>query len=261
MTPLRRVLLGTLLVVLLASGCRLELDVNVSMDEDGSGTVEVVAALDPDAVERIGGDLGAVVELDDLRAAGWTVDGPTEDRDGFTRLRVQRAFGTPEEADEILAVIAGEEGPFQDFSLRRDVSFATTEWAFSGRVDFSGGLEALGDEALAEALDGEPLGQTVEEIEAQLGESLSRLVQVRVRARLPGEVTSNATTQADNGAVWQVGFGEGAVELEAEGTEHRTSTLLLVGAAVVLGLALLVVVLVRLAGRVTARDRAERDPA
>ncbi len=238
--------------VLAATGCRLELDVNVAMEEDGSGTVEVVTALDPEAVDRIGGDLAAVVELDDLRSAGWTVDGPTEDPDGSTRLQVRRAFGTPEEAGEIFAEIAGAEGPFQDFELRRDVSFATTEWAFSGRVDFSGGLEALGDDALAEELDGEPLGRSVEEIEAQLGESLSRVLQVRVRVRLPGEVSSNATTQADNGAVWQVGFGEGAVDLEAEGSQRRTSSLVLVGLAVVLALVLLVVVLIRVAMRRTA---------
>jgi hypothetical protein len=123
-------------------------------------------------------------------------------------------------------------------------------------VDFAGGLEALGDQGLAAELDGEPLGQTVDEIEAQLGDSLSRLIQVRVRARLPGDVSSNATTKAENGAVWQVGFGEGTVDLNAVGTERRTSPLVPAGVAGVATLALLVLLLVRLAGRVTARDPA-----
>ena len=126
---------------------------------------------------------------------------------------------------------------------------------FSGRVDFSGGLEALRAQGLPPEIDGEPLGQSVEEIEAQLGDSLSRLIQVRVRARLPGDVTSNATTKADNGAVWQVGFGEGSVDLDATGTQRRTSTLVLAGVAVVGALGLVVYLLVRLAARVTAKDR------
>jgi hypothetical protein len=253
----RRVVVWALLAgLVLLSGCRLELDVNVAVEEDGSGTVEVVTALDEDAVERIGGDLAAIVELDDLRAAGWTVDGPTEDPDGFTRLRVQRRFGNPDEAAAIFEEIAGEEGPFQDFAVRRETSLASTEWGFTGRVDFSGGIEAFGDEGLAAELDGQPLGLTVEEIEDQLGESLSRLVQVRVGVRLPGDVSSNATTKADNGAVWQVGFGEGAVDMEAEGSERRIETLIAAGAAVLFALALVVVLLVRLAARSRRKEQA-----
>src|SRR3546814_1417416 len=91
------------------------------------------------------------------------------------------------EAAAIFDEIAGEEGPFQDFAVTHEDSFASTEWGFTGRVDFSGGLEALGDEGLAAELDGEPLGLSVEEIEERLGDSLSRLVQVRVGVRLPGE--------------------------------------------------------------------------
>jgi hypothetical protein len=252
----RRRLLLVALLVLVASACRLQVDVNVDVADDGSGSVEIVLGLDADGVAKVGGDLGAVLELDDLTDAGWTVDGPSKESDGFTRVRIRHPFGTPEEAADVFAQIAGDKGPFQDFAITRSTSFAQTKVRFTGRVDFAGGLEALGDQGLAAELDGEPLGQTVEEIEAQLGESLSRLIQVRVRARLPGDVTSNATTKAENGAVWQVGFGEGTVDLNAVGTERRTSTLVLAGVAGVATLALLVLLLVRLAGRVTARDPA-----
>ncbi len=249
----------TLVVLLVGSACKLELDVNVEVAEDGSGAVEVVIGLDPEALERAGGDLAAVLEVDDLEDAGWSIDGPAEEPDGFTRVRIRHPFGTPEEAAAVFAQVAGEEGPFQDFAVERETGFAETRYRFTGRVDFAGGLEALGDEGLAAELDGEPLGQTVEEIEAQLGDSLSRLIQVRVRARLPGDVSSNATTKADNGAVWQVGFGEGAVDLEATGVERRTTTLVLAGVGGVAALALVVLLLVRLAGRVTARDEPTSD--
>ena len=249
----RRLLL--LAGVVLLSSCRLELDVNVAVEEDGSGSVEVVVGVDRDGIERIGGDLGAVLAVEDLAEAGWVIDGPDLEDDRYTRVRFRRDFADPEEAMTIFADIAGEDGPFREFTVRRESSLARTEWGFSGRVDFSGGLEAFGDEGLAAELDGEPLGQSVEEIEAQLGESLSRLIQVRVGVRLPGDVTSNATTKAANGAVWQVGFGEGAVDLEAAGEETRTSTWVAIGVGVACAVILVLYGLVRLAMRSTASHR------
>jgi hypothetical protein len=250
-----RGLLPVALVLLAGSACKLELDVNVDVARDGSGFIEVVVGLDPDALGKIGGDLAAVMDVRDLQDAGWVIDGPTEESDGFTRVRVRHPFGSPGEAAEVMAQIAGADGPFQDFRVTRHESFAETTWRLTGKVDFGRGLQGLGDEGRAPQLDGEPLGQSVEEIEAQLGDSLSRLIQIRVNARLPGEVTSNAITKADNGAVWQVGFGEGTVDLDATGHERHTATLVLAGAGVVTALALLILLLVRLAGRVTAKDR------
>lgn len=254
---MRRLLLLVTGAVLLAS-CRLELDVNVAVEEDGSGSVEIVVAVDADGIDRIGGDLGAVLEVDDLVAAGWVIDGPDLESDGYTRVRFRQAFSDATEAAAIFDQIAGDDGPFQDFAVRRATSFARSEWGFTGRVDFSGGLEAFGDDALAAELDGEPLGQSVEEIEAQLGESLSRLIQVRVGVRLPGEVTSNATTKAGNGAVWQVSFGDGPVDLVATGEEQRTASLVGAGVGAACLVLLVVYGLVRLAMRSTgARHRGD----
>ncbi len=229
----------------------MQIDVNVLVEEDGSGIVEVVVGVDRDGIERIGGDLGAVLEVDDLLGAGWTVDDPVLEDDGFTRVRIRRAFTDPASAAVIFADIAGDNGPFQDFAVGRSRSFATSEWTFEGRVDFSGGLEAFGDDALAAELDGEPLGQTVEEIEAQLGDALSRLIQVRVGVRLPGDITSNATTKADNGAVWQIGFGDGELDLTATGEETRTTTLVATGLGATCVVVLLLYGLIRLAMRST----------
>jgi hypothetical protein len=249
----RRGLLLGALVCLLASACRLELDVNVEVAEDGSGTVEVVVGVDRDGIERIGGDLDAVLAVDDLADAGWTVEEPDEEDDGYTRVRFRKPFDDPSEAAVIFGEIAGEDGPFQDFAVSRKSSFARTEWGFTGRVDFRGGLEAFGDDELAAELDGQPLGQTVEEIEAQLGEALSRIIQVRVGVRLPGDITSNATTKAGNGAVWQVGFGDGTIDMEASGEEQRTASLVGIGVAAACLAILLFYGLVRLAMRSSHR--------
>src|SRR4029077_16778610 len=98
---------GLVVLVLALSGCRMQLDVNAAMERDGSGTVEVVVGLDADAIRRIGGDLQKVLEVADLVAAGWTIDGPTKESDGYTRIRVRHPFDSPAEANGIFDQIAG----------------------------------------------------------------------------------------------------------------------------------------------------------
>lgn len=246
MSPrLRAAVLAVALLVM--SGCQLELGVDVEVAEDGSGSVQVVVGVDADGIDRVGGDLEAVLELGDLVDAGWEVEGPQLESDGFTRVYVRQDFANAEEAAVLFADIAGADGPFQDFAVARGSSFARTEWDVTGRIDFSGGLEAFGDAGLAAELDGEPLGQTVEEIEAQLGESLSQAIEVRVGVRLPGEVTSNATTPAVDGGEWRVGFGERTVDVAAHGEDERTSTLVAAGIGATCAALLLLYGMVRVA--------------
>src|SRR5690606_17365433 len=101
----RRSVLALVGLVLLVSGCRMTVDVNVTVEEDGSGAVEVVLGFDEDALEQVGGDLSAVLATDDLLAGGWAIDGPVAEADGFTRVRVSKPFGTPEEAAVVFAEI------------------------------------------------------------------------------------------------------------------------------------------------------------
>ena len=230
---------------LVLGACRLQLDVNVQVDEDGSGTVEVVVGIDEDGIDRIGGDLEAVLAVDDLEHAGWTIDGPAKDADGFTRIRFRKPFATPEEASAIVEEIAGEDGPFQDFVVTRDSSFARTSWGFTGQVDTGGGVQAFGDEDLAAELDGEPLGQTVEEIEAQLGEPLSDVIDLGVSVHLPGEVTSNAPTRGSDGERWTAAYGDDPVAMEATGEERRSASVVGAGVAAVCAAVLLIYGVVR----------------
>jgi hypothetical protein len=243
---------GLLLVagLLALSACTLDVEVRVQVEDDGSGTVEVLATVDAAALGRIGGDLGAVLDLEELRAEGWTVEGPTALPDGSATVRLSRHFDDPAGAQAAFEALEGEGGPLRDLAVTRSQSLFRTRWGFTGTVDLGG------DVALPEAaseVDGEQVA-TVEELERRLGESLGRLLRLRVGVQLPGDVSSNATTKADNGAVWQVAFGGDALELEATGSRTRTGPVV---AAVVLALAVvvaLVVLLVRLAGRVTAKD-------
>ena len=242
----RRLLLPLLLLLaLVVAACQVDTTVTVAVEEDGSGDVRVRTALDAAAVERLPdldddgvsgpSDLVALVRVEDLAAAGWSVGQPEESADGGLSLTVSRPFGTPDEADTILAELTGPSGALRDLHVTRSASFGRTELGFSGTADLSGGLEAFGDEGLAAALDGEPLGQDAAAIEAALGQPLADAVTLEVVADLDGESTS-----------WAPRLGEPPVEMSAESTSTDVLVLALAAVAVAAALALVVVLAVRL---------------
>ncbi len=238
--------LGLLLLaasVLLTTGCRLRAELNLTVEEDGSGVVEFAVALDDEAIERRP-DLADDLAVDDLVAAGWVVTGPAEEADGDTWIRARHAFGRPEELALLVAEVAGPDGPFRDFAVVRDDAFAETTYRFEGTVDFTAGLDDVtADPELAEALDAEPL----ELIEERLGAAIDELISVQVAVRLPGSVDSNAPTRASNGAVWQPSVLEReALTLRATGTVTRTERWAWVGGAALAGTALVLFLAIRL---------------
>lgn len=239
--------------VLALSGCQLRTEINVSVAEDGSGTVEVALALDEDAAGRRP-DLADELEVDDLVATGWEITGPTEEADGWTWIRASHDFGDPAEVAVLVDEIAGEDGPFQDFRLVRDDGFAETSFRFDGVVDFTGGLDAaVSDPELAETLEAEP----IELLEERLGQAVDRMVQVQVAVRMPGSVDSNAATRASNGAVWRPSVVEPEpVVLRASSTVTRTDRLVWTGVAVTAALVLLLLALVWVVGRRRRRTMA-----
>src|SRR4029450_9346843 len=65
-----------LLLGALTAACQVDADVLVQMRDDGSGAVTVTVTLDPEAAARIP-DLTDQLQVDDLEAVGWRVDGPS----------------------------------------------------------------------------------------------------------------------------------------------------------------------------------------
>lgn len=241
------------LVLLALAGCEVRTELNVTVEEDGSGDVEVALALDDDALSRRP-DVFDELDLSDLTDTGWQVTGPAEEADGDTWIRARHDFGTPEELETLVAEVAGEDGPFRDFELSREDAFTESRYHFSGTVDFTAGAGALvEDPELAEALDAEP----IELLEQRLGAAIDEMVEVQVAVRLPGSVESNARTRAENGAVWRPSVVDReAVELRATGTVSRTERLVWSGVAVAAGFALVLYLLVRAAAWRRARRRA-----
>ena len=229
-------------VIVVSGACRVHTNVSVDVKENGSGTVTVEIGLDDDALRKAP-NLEQTLRVQDLTAHGWTVTGPVKEDDGFTYVTATKPFANPDEAAGIFREISGDTGPFRDFSLSRSRSFARTTFRFSGTVDFTAGLAAFSDSQLAQELDGKPIGDDIKAIEQRIDESLDKVFQFQVRVRLPGGVTSNAPTQATNGAVWQPRLSQtGPVTLEASSTSTRWATIIgAVGLGVgVLGLVVIV---------------------
>src|SRR5439155_12877724 len=172
-----RVALTRLVVVTLAmataGACRVTTIVGVDARADGSGTVSVAVGLDRDAVARAGG-LRERLRVADLRRAGWTVTGPTRERDGYTWIHASHAFAAVDELRPLVAQVAGAGGPLRDFRLSRRRSFFRTRTGFSGAVDLTAGLGSIGDEGLRRALGGTAAGVSAAELQRQLGVALDR---------------------------------------------------------------------------------------
>lgn len=229
---------------LVLTACQLRTELNITVDDDGSGVLELAVALDDDALERRP-DVFDELDLSDVIDTGWEVTGPAEEADGRTWIRARHDFGTPEELGPLVDEVAGEDGPFQAFGLAREDAFAETRFAFEGTVDFSAGAAAFTDDPeLAEALEADP-GELIED---RLGQAIDEIVQVQVAVRLPGSLDSNAPVRASNGAVWRPSVVEREViDLQATGTVSRSERLVWVGVAVAAGLGLVLYLLVRLA--------------
>ena len=196
-----------------------------------------------------------MLDLDGLRGDG--VDGrrarppPTT---GAPPSGSARAFDDPDEATEVLAELAGprptaRSGPRASTC---DRSAFRTRWRFGGTVDLERGLALPG---VAPQADGEPLPEDLGQLEERLGDSLDRLLRLRDR-RAPAR--RRALQRHDQGGQRRGVAGRasatGPLDLEATGTRTHPLPYVLIGLG---GLALLVglvVLLVRLAGRVTAAD-------
>jgi len=237
----------SLLVALLAwsaSACQVTLDAGVDVARDGSGRVTAGLGLDADAVRELG-DVATTLRIDDVRRAGWQVDGPRREDDGLTWVRASKPFADAGQVPVILAELNGADGPFRDFRVVRTKSLTRSSTTFTGTLDLSRGLAGLSDPDLTDALGDVDLGLDVKGLRDRFGDALGRTVIVRATAGLPGKLVTNAPAQEGGRALWAPDVGQ-AVQLEASSEALRIDPVIPAGAGVVLVLALMsVVILVR----------------
>lgn len=234
---------AVVLAVVLGAGCRVDIDVGIAAETDGSGRVRVEVVADREVARAV--DLSAGVRTDDLKQAGWAIEGPTAQPDGGVRVVASKPFRDAEGARLAIEELSGPDGPFQGFRIERERSFARTTTRFSGTVDFAKGIEAFGDPGLKEALGGSDAGVDLARLEQALNGPIDRAVGVHVAVRLPGEVESNAPQQSDNGARWELKLRD-RVELTARSSALNVVNLAGAGLGGTVAVALLVLLVARL---------------
>jgi len=182
-------LVAALALVALCSACRLDVGVDVTVDQTGHGTVTVTATADAEMLAKAPGVLNEL-KLDDLTTTGWTVSKPTPQANGATALTLTKPFASVVEANQILAGLNGSKGPLRDLAITQTRRFARITSDVTGSVALQDGLDALSDGELTAALGNKtPLVDVVTgDIASQLG--------LTITVHLPGRVTNVGTSTA-----------------------------------------------------------------
>jgi hypothetical protein len=225
--------LAAFAALLVLSGCRARVTAGIDVGSDGRGTVRAAIGLDDDAV-RMFGDVAGQLRVDDLRQAGWDVEGPKKEDDGLTWVRASRSFDGAEEANTFLGQLSGPGGPFRDLRLTRSRSLLRSTTRLTGAVDLGAGLSAFADSDFA-ALVGDTLPLDVTRLRTELGPDADQKVQVAFEARLPGDVEGSGRREGGR-AVWQPALGE---QLQIEASSEALALVPLVPVAA--GIFLLIV--------------------
>lgn len=196
-------LLLVALVALIVSACQVDAVVDVTVTEDGSGTVLVSTAFDEEIVEAAP-ELLDGLRTEDLTAAGWVVDGPRRaESGGAVVISAEKNFLSPDDLGGVLDEIAGPGTLFSDFEVTRTRSFARTTYDVTGQVDPRISLTTFGDDAIT-GLVGSPLGLSIPELEAVAGRPLDETVNLEFTITLPDTVIANGAQVDGPVARWQL---------------------------------------------------------
>jgi hypothetical protein len=191
-SPLRRaapVVVALAALSLAVSACRIDVGVDVAVQPDGSGAVDVEVTFDPEAAALLG-DPGTALALDDLEGSGWTVVGPDTRPDGSVVVGATRPFVDPADGQAVLDEVAGADVLTLDVDV--DGQLVRTETRLDGTVDLAAGLDAFADPGI-DAATGLPFGGVVADVEAREGRPVADLVGVEVRWSLD-DTTSAVVT-------------------------------------------------------------------
>ena len=162
---LLRTLAFLALIVIVAAGCRVQIETKVDVGLDGKGVITQGIGFDDAALKRVG-DPARALRAEDLVQAGWVVDASTREGD-LTWIRVHHSFSTPEEGTALLAQLSGPDGPYRDMLITRSDGLLSTSVKVTGQIDTTAGLAMFGDEKLATTLGGDASGGLLARIEAE----------------------------------------------------------------------------------------------
>ncbi len=211
------------------AGCRLDANVMVETIRDGSGLITVTAVADRDMVGRAGLAL-ADLRVDDVKQAGWTVDGPADNATGGRQLVFTKAFHTQAEADRILSEISGPAGPLHDMRLVQKRGFAKITTTLQGEVGLDGGAAGLGDDELVQLLGGQQV------LQGLAGSNIADQLVVTVTLKAPGAAVGPAAGTGPMDGATRTPLLLKSVETDSKAAKARKVAYLCVALAVIVAI-------------------------
>ena len=210
-----RTAIAVLVLSIACAACNVEITIDVNMASDGSGTITVTVSADSDVVAQAP-NLVDDMHLDDIKAAGWSVQGPAKTPSGGLEMVLTHPFQTPKQAMAILGDLNGPSGPLKSITLARSKKDDTTTYSLGGTLQIDGGLDAFSDADLAAAVGATPYAAQA----AASGVSPQQAVTVKFRAKLPGKVKKSTATSGSassaTGLAWTVPLDGSIVDVTTQ---------------------------------------------
>lgn len=226
---MRRVIhaIGATTALVMLSACQVDLTTTLTMTENGSGTISVVATADAEAV-RLAPELETSLQLEDLQQAGWTTDVQSLPTGGLSAT-VSRNFATPDEATLFMSQLSGVDGPLRDVAITRTGGINDAQYELNGVGGLPNGLAGFADSQALIALGAAPFAAALAERGGTLNDSLS----MSLVLTLPGEpleltaiVTPRQADDLTTTFTWQIPVDQTEVVLAAATRDRNISALL-----------------------------------
>ena len=179
-------------IVVLLAGCRVDTRLDVSMRDDGSGTLRTTITLDADAVQQLGGPatFAQMVPLDDLRAVGWTISPWTRASRGSQTISLSHPFVDQRDLVRRVVDLAGPHGIVRNPTVSRERGWFSSRDTLSVVVDVrSPTVDIVHDAPLAARL--RAAGYDPALLESQLATQLVTALHVSVVVHLPSGHTES----------------------------------------------------------------------
>lgn len=194
-----RRILGLCVCVAALAGCRVDLNVDLTVEPDGTGTITLVATADAEVIAAVP-TLAEELVTEDIVAAGWTIEGPTTLPDGGLTMTLSHGFTSDAEATNLLNSLGP---PFNQMAVTRNTSGEDTTTRLTGLLGLPDGFESFADEDLIAAVGSVPFADQI----AASGATPESSINAVIRAELPGridEAETNGTELGDNRLEWRV---------------------------------------------------------
>ena len=238
-------LLVLLSLVLLLTGCKIEMGLDTKVEKDGSGTLGVRIAADKeilDLIQQQGGGEDFFGDFESQIPADWAIDRGT-DADGTKWVTASKAFGDPSELHDLLTAASGGPGDAfaaQQFELSQERGFFGAKTIFQATWDVGAALSGVEQGAPG---DLNP-------------QALASIFEIQNRLTLPGSIKdNNATAVEGTTLIWRPSLS-GVTEMYAQSVAYNWGTISLVAVVALLAVGAVVLAAVWLLRRRAARESA-----